>query len=208
MKIKICSKCKLEKPIEEFAKDRARKDGLYPSCDTCRRKATGIAGSTRRHKLSPDERKKKQTDYYSDRKFHILEQQKLYRAAHKDILNAANKNWYATSGKEYYAERYVNDLSYRLARVLRARLYTAIKNNQKVGSAVRDLGCSLDEFKIYMAALFLPGMSWDNWTKDGWHIDHIVPLSSAKTPQELIVLCHYSNLQPLWAHDNLVKGSK
>jgi hypothetical protein len=56
-------------------------------------------------------------------------------------------------------------------------LRTALKNNSKRGSAVKDLGCSIEELKIYLESKFLPGMSWDNWSPDGWHIDHIKPLS-------------------------------
>jgi hypothetical protein len=51
-------------------------------------------------------------------------------------------------------------------------------------------------------------MSWDNYGFYGWHIDHVIPLSSAKTEEEVYKLCHYTNLQPLWAEDNLKKGSK
>jgi hypothetical protein len=53
---------------------------------------------------------------------------------------------------------------------------------------------------------FTEGMSWDN--KNEWHIDHIIPLSSAQTEEELYKLCHYTNLQPLWAEDNLRKSNK
>jgi hypothetical protein len=49
-------------------------------------------------------------------------------------------------------------------------------------------------------------MSWDNY--GSWHIDHIMPLSSAQTTEEFNKLCHYSNLQPLWAHENLSKGNR
>jgi hypothetical protein len=56
-----------------------------------------------------------------------------------------------------------------------------------------------------MEAKFVDGMNWDNIGE--WHIDHIIPLSSAETEQETIKLCHYTNLQPLWAFDNLSKGN-
>jgi len=57
-----------------------------------------------------------------------------------------------------------------------------------------------------MEAKFVDGMNWDNIGE--WHIDHIIPLSSAETEQEIIKLCHYTNLQPLWAFDNISKGNR
>ena len=68
------------------------------------------------------------------------------------------------------------------------------------------IGCSPKELKEHLEKQFKGGMNWDN--RGEWHIDHIIPLSSAKTKEELIKLNHYSNLQPLWAKENLCKGSK
>jgi hypothetical protein len=68
------------------------------------------------------------------------------------------------------------------------------------------LGGTFEEIKIHFESLFTEGMSWDN--RSEWHIDHIVPLSSGKTEEEMIKLCHYTNLQPLWAKDNLKKSDK
>lgn len=108
----------------------------------------------------------------------------------------------------YQRERYANDLVCRLGMNLRSRLWHAIRNGQKAGSAVKDLGCSVEEFTVYIASLFEPGMSWDNWGE--WHLDHVKPLASFDLTQrdQFLAACHYTNLQPLWAADNLCKGSR
>jgi len=84
----------------------------------------------------------------------------------------------------------------------------AIKKHSKTGSAVRDLGCSIDELKQHLESKFLPGMTWNNYGRFGWHIDHIRPLSQfdLTNPEQLKIACHYTNLQPLWWRDNLSKG--
>ena len=68
------------------------------------------------------------------------------------------------------------------------------------------IGCTPDELRNHLSKQFIDGMSWDNYGE--WHIDHILPLVSAKDEEEVVKLCHYSNLQPLWAKDNLIKGCK
>lgn len=100
-------------------------------------------------------------------------------------------------------------VEHRIKSRLRSRLRDAIKNNQKSGSAVRDLGCSIAEFKLYIESKFQPGMGWDNWSVSGWHLDHIEPLDKfdLTDPEQLKKACHYTNLQPLWAKDNLTKSN-
>ena len=77
-----------------------------------------------------------------------------------------------------------------------------VKKNKKV----EILGCTPEFLKEYLEKQFTEGMTWENHGLYGWHIDHIIPLSSATTKEEVIKLNHYSNLQPLWAIDNLKKG--
>jgi hypothetical protein len=67
------------------------------------------------------------------------------------------------------------------------------------------LGCSIEQFVLYFDSLFQPGMNWSNHGK--WHIDHIKPVATATTVEEVVELNHYTNLQPLWATDNMTKGS-
>jgi hypothetical protein len=90
----------------------------------------------------------------------------------------------------------------------RTSTFIKLKKHQKEDVTFKIIGCTPNELKQYIESLFLEGMSWDNYGPFGWHIDHIIPLSSANTIDEIYKLCHYSNLQPLWSIDNLRKGSR
>ena len=81
-----------------------------------------------------------------------------------------------------------------------------LAGQNKPASSFELLGTDMDGFRAHMESLFLPGMDWDNY--GAWECDHVIPLASAKTSEELWGLCHYTNLQPLWAEDNRRKGAK
>jgi hypothetical protein len=102
------------------------------------------------------------------------------------------------------------EIQYRLQDILRNRLYLAIRNEQKTGSAIKDLGCSINDLKIHLEKQFKDGMSWDNYGFRGWHFDHIKPLASFDLSKrdQLVETVNYKNLQPLWWKDNLSKGNK
>lgn len=72
------------------------------------------------------------------------------------------------------------------------------------------LGCNSIEFKTYMESLWRPGMSWDNYGNvyGQWSLDHTIPLTFAKTAEEMYSLSHYTNIKPMWAHLNMVKKDK
>lgn len=131
---------------------------------------------------------------------------KKYRETHKEEIKTQQKNFIKKS--DYYNLKKKKDINFKLACNLRTRLYVSLKNNQKVGSAVRDLGCSIPELKIYLESKFQDGMSWENWGVHGWHIDHIIPLDSfnLQNREEFLKACHYTNLQPLWANENIIKS--
>ena len=98
----------------------------------------------------------------------------------------------------------------QLAKLLRWRVNNAIRGKMKPGSSVKLLGCSIEEFRVHLESLFLPGMSWMNRGRGGWHIDHIKPLClfNLEDLEEFRAACHYTNLQPLWERDNLSKNKK
>ena len=94
-------------------------------------------------------------------------------------------------------------LQTKIRKNLRSRFSTAIRNKQKTGSAVRDLGCTIKQFINHITELFQPGMSWSNWGE--WHLDHIEPLATFNLAdrEQLLRACHYTNIRPLWAAENL-----
>ena len=112
-------------------------------------------------------------------------------------------------GRKRHSERYRSDVQYRLKISLRTRINQALKRNRRPTSVLRAVGCTISELKSHIEAQFCPGMTWDNWARDGWHVDHIVPLSffDLSDPEQMRAAAHFSNLRPLWAKDNLSKGA-
>lgn len=111
--------------------------------------------------------------------------------------------------KERFKFRFNNDELFAVKKRVRNLVRNSFrkKGYHKLESKTKDIiGISFNEFKLYMESKFVDGMNWEN--KNKWHIDHIIPLSTAKSAQDLIALSHYTNLQPLWAMDNLKKGDK
>jgi hypothetical protein len=92
--------------------------------------------------------------------------------------------------------------------VVCTRLKQLVKGIRATSCYQKLLGCSVDEFKAHLESLFQPGMTWDNHSKEGWHIDHIKPCASfdLTDPKQLAECFHYTNQRPLWAFDNLSKG--
>jgi hypothetical protein len=140
------------------------------------------------------------------------DKRKAWRDAHKDQLAATAARWDAENRdkrKARHHERQADDVNYRLRRALRARLKTALRKNYKNTSAVTALGCTLDEFRAHLERQFSAGMSWDNYGRGGWHIDHVreLVLFDLTDPAEAAAACHYTNLQPLWQAQNISKGA-
>jgi hypothetical protein len=104
------------------------------------------------------------------------------------------------------------DPEFRLKTLLRGRLCKALINGYKAGSAVKDLGCSIQHLRLHLELFFDEGMTWDNYGKgeDQWSIDHIKPLSSFDLTDrsQFLKANNYLNLQPLWHRDNMLKGNK
>jgi hypothetical protein len=126
--------------------------------------------------------------------------------------NESRRKWSANNkNKRAKAVRLrrANDIQFRLAMNLRTRLTMALRKRTKRGSAVTDLGCSIDELKTHLEKQFIGGMDRRNYGRGGWEIDHKIPLASFDLTDatQLKQACHYTNLQPLWALDNARKNA-
>jgi hypothetical protein len=178
--MKTCCVCKIKQPKENFCKNTQAKDGLNYQCKSCKK----IIG--KKYYWSDTERE-------SNRK-------KEYYIKNKEILN---KKIY-----KYKKERKKTDKLFKFSEDTRRLIRQAFKRRgfTKNTKTYQILGCSFEDFKIHLENQFVPGMNWGNRNK--WHIDHIVPVSLGKTEEEIIKLNHYTNLRPLWAEENLKKGSK
>lgn len=141
---------------------------------------------------------------------------KIYRTKTKEHIVEWSRDYYlknrdriiCNSGK-YTISRRQKDSMYRLISNLRHRVYMIAKGQYKTGSAIRDLGCSADEFKSYIESKFQSGMTWENYGSY-WHIDHIIPLSKIDLTdrEQFLKACHYINLQPLEAKENIRKSNR
>lgn len=100
-------------------------------------------------------------------------------------------------------------LGYRILESLRGRVRSALKGTAKSKRTLELLGCSVDSFRIYIESKFETGMTWSNYGKNGWELDHIIPCAifDLTKPEHQQRCFHFSNLQPLWRSDNLKKGN-
>ena len=133
------------------------------------------------------------------------------RSKCKFCMQEYRKEWRKynkTKRNEQIRERRKKDYLFKLKDNLRGRTYKAFKYKgfSKTSKTKEMLGAEWDLIKLHIERQFTKGMNWDNYGE--WHIDHIIPLASAKTPERLKQLCHYTNLQPMWAEENLSKNAK
>lgn len=98
----------------------------------------------------------------------------------------------------------------KLSMSIRTRISYAIKNNKKLGLTIDLVGCSIRELRIYLQSKFKDGMCWDNYNHKTWHVDHIIPCNAFdfRNKDAQFFCFHYTNLQPLWAKENLKKSDR
>ena len=158
------------------------------------------------HKEQHHQRMKK---WREEHKKEVKEYQKKYRETNKEKLKEYYKKYQETHKEKinlYSKNKRNTNINYRILCNLRKRIWEALKHNSKSKSTMNLVGCSIEYLKQYLESKFKLGMSWDNYGK--WHVDHIRPCASfdLSNLEEQRKCFNYTNLQPLWAEENLSKG--
>jgi len=202
MEKKICSKCKIEYAINNF--HLRSKNGKYRShCKICHRE-----DRNKKYKQNIEEEKLKAKDYREKNREVILQKKKVYYKSNSEIYRKWRKN---NPDKIKNTQRkFKKKPKTKMSNNVRRRLsqYLKLNNISIKNKTFEIIGCTPEFLKEHLERQFQDNMCWGNYGYCGWHIDHIIPLSSAKTEEDFYKLSHYTNLQPLWAKDNLSKGNK
>ena len=184
MELVKCTNCKIDKSKDLFYKDSSKKYGVSSWCKECSKE-------------------------YKSKNSHVKNQ---WNKNNKDKVSAHRKKYYQNNKDkimEYKRNRRNNNSFYRLKENLRSRARNEFSKRQWVKYDTNESLLCADYETVYdhIESLFTEGMNWHKVGRE-IHIDHIIPLSYANNENELKKLLHYKNLQPLWAKDNLSKGSK
>lgn len=205
---KECYTCHKVLPIELFGIRKINKDGRRHECQSCARnrnvafyrkhRTRRLAIARARIALDPDKNRKKANAWYHANRVKALAAQKLYAKANRAFIREARRL------------RYHTDTLYRLQHNIRTRVYGVLSGTLKSAPTVKLLGASVSFVKSHIERQFQDGMTWQNYGRYGWHIDHIRPCASfdLSDPEQQRECFHYTNLQPLWAFDNLSKNAK
>jgi len=204
--LKTCTKCQIEKPIGEFAfrKDTGK---LRGHCKTCTSERSVAYNATHKERLKELNILWRKNNPEKSNAIYVK-----YRKTEKR-RTAANK--YAKKNRkkqqEYFVERYHNNPQFNAAIKFRRRIFMAIKNQftSKAYKTLELLGCSYSEFERYFKAQFTEGMTWDKFMNGEIHIDHRTPCVAfdLTDPSQQLQCFNFTNLQPLWAIENIKKGA-
>ena len=203
-----CSDCRCSMLLKYFGE--TKKGAPYKCCLQCRTKRKAI-------RETPEYKEKKKTYWaarYKKNKENILQKNKEWSDNNKEKHKELKQKWiknneekYKKNRNEKLREKRKTDPVFRITENLRSRIRGTIQKGYKSAHSMELLGCSREELMAHIESQFTEGMTWDKYGT--FHIDHIKPCSAFNLldPEEQRKCFHYTNLQPLWAIDNLKKGA-
>lgn len=180
-------------------------------CNDCRRKEVA-ARRVRDYWKSPEQNRQYSEQWRAENPDYMKEWRKDNLEHCQSYAEEYRKNNPEVFERARRKQLKRTDPNYKIARNIRSRVHQALKRQRKSTreSVLKHLGCTISELKQHLENQFQSGMTWDNYSHTGWHVDHIKPLSlfDLGDEEQLKEACHYSNLQPLWAEDNIRKSNK
>jgi hypothetical protein len=196
-----CGTCGSIKPVADFGTDSSTPAGLRPRCKDCDSRAAKRYHERNRERRIANTRAWQKANPERCRQLRAESNKRC-----QPRIRAYYREWLSNP-----RNRLSNQLRVRLAGAIRGQIERQKKpsaRRRKSGSAVRDLGCTMEELMLHLERQFKQGMSWDNYGR--WHVDHIKPLASFDLLDrvELLQAVHFTNLQPLWASENFVKNAR
>jgi hypothetical protein len=217
--MKRCNRCNQDKDFIGFYKDSSKKDGVKSICIECNKNKYSnnkdILTEKERNRYliySKEEKyKERKKNYYQDNKEAIKNCSKKWREDNKEQVKNKNKEYYIKNKdiKLYkYNERLKNDPFFKFIQNIKCNVRNSLTKTgyTKKSKTFEILGIEYLEFRKYIESQFIEDMNWDNYGE--WHLDHKTPISWGKNEEEVLLLSHFTNYQPLWAEDNLSKGNR
>jgi hypothetical protein len=216
---KKCSKCEISKPLEQFPNDPRCSDGKRGTCKDCRITQwipeenelliCTKCNEEKHHSFFANHGKQKPHECKLCRNTRDREKRRLNNEEYNRKIRERyerNKEKINETRRKNLQKRRETDPHYRAMMALHCRLYMAVQ--EKTGKTMELVGCSKDDLLVHLESKFTEGMTWENYGK--WHIDHIRPCASfnLEDREEQKRCFHWTNLQPLWAQDNIRKGAK
>jgi hypothetical protein len=185
-----CTKCDIIKPFEDYTTQKAGFMGRKSQCRICDSKYD--------------------KEYQSKTNFRAKRDKSPEAKEYRKQYVAENKDWWRKYEREYKNSRRQEDMFFKIKGNLSSRLSKLINKKGQELNTQELIGCNRDIFLQHLESQFTEGMTWENYGLKGWHVDHIMPISSydLTNEDEVKKACHYTNLQPLWWQDNLEKGDK
>lgn len=209
MNKKICSNCKIEKPLDDYYEVKRTKP-LVRNIKTDNRKARCKQCYVEKAKdwalNNPEKRKDIANNWAKNNPEKV--KQSYTQHNHDQKTKELRAKWRKDNIVNYQKRKRETDPIFALKFKMRTKLNKIFArfNYTKRSKSNEILGCDWETLKLHIERQFPKGMTWEN--RSEWHIDHIMPLASAKTEQDVVELNHYTNLRPLWAHENLAKSAK
>jgi len=222
---KTCNQCKQEQSIENFYKKKGCKCGVMAVCKSCWKNQVQVFQQTNQDSISErskqryidnvDKYSKRNQENYIANQEERKEKQREYNLLNKDKRKKYNQLPEVKKRDNDYMKTYSKSTPEKhLATNIRCSISMRLReiNSKKDQKTLGIIGLeSWEEFKHHIESQFTDGMNWDNYgnkIETDWSIDHIIPISSATTLEEVKKLNHYTNLRPMWHIDNIKKSNK